>query len=201
MAVDDHPLMREGIASALSGAGDIELVAEANNGAEAVEQHRKYRPDVTLMDIQMPGGDGIEAMTAIRKEFPEAKLIMLTIYRGDVQARRAIKAGASSYLLKSMLQKELQETIRLVHAGRRYIPAEVACELANGMLSAGLSDTEVSVLKLVASGYTNKLIARSLDAPEETIKSRMKSILTKLSAKDRAHAVTIAMRRGIIEMF
>jgi len=200
LAADDHPLMRGGIESALAGAQDIELIALAESGPEAVEKFQAHRPDVTLMDIQMPGGGGIDALLKIRSEFPDARIIMLTVSRGDVLARRAIKAGACSYLLKSMLQKELKDTIRLVHSGKRYIPAQIASELAESMLNGDLSAIEVEVLRLVACGQTNKQIARSMDAPEETIKTRMKSILSKLSANDRAHAVTIALRRGIIEL-
>lgn len=201
LAVDDHPLLREGIASVLEGASDIALIAQAASGQEAIELYRLHRPDVTLMDIQMPGMNGIETLTEIRSEFPQARLIMLTVYRGDAQARNAIKAGAAGYLLKSMVQKELRETIRIVHSGQRYIPTEIASELANSMAYETLTDVEIEVLRLVAAGFSNKRVAAALDAPEETVKSRMKSILGKLGASDRTHAVTLALKRGIIDMF
>jgi DNA-binding NarL/FixJ family response regulator len=200
LAVDDHPLLREGIASVLEGASDIALVAQAASGMEAVQKYRLHRPDVTLMDIQMPGMNGIETLVAIRREFPTARLIMLTVFRGDAQARNAIKAGAAGYLLKGMVQKELCETIRIVHSGQRYIPAEIASELANSMAYETLSEVEVDVLKAVAAGLSNKRVAAVLQVPEETVKSRMKSILGKLGANDRTHAVTLALRRGIIDI-
>ncbi len=201
LAVDDHPLLREGIASVLEGASDIQLVAQASSGREAIELHRLHKPDVTLMDIQMPEMNGIETLTEIRKESPQARFIMLTVYRGDAQARNAIKAGAAGYLLKSMVQKELRETIRIVHSGQRYIPTEIASELANSMAYETLTDVEIEVLRLVAAGFSNKRVAATLNVPEETVKSRMKSILGKLGASDRTHAVTLALKRGIIEMF
>ena len=201
LAVDDHPLLREGIASVLEGASDLKLVAQAASGREAIEMYRQHRPDVTLMDIQMPGLNGIETLIEIRKEFPSARLIMLTVYRGDAQARNAIKAGAAGYLLKSMVQKELRETIRIVHSGQRYIPAEIASELANSMAYESLSEVEIEVLRLVATGFSNKRVAAALEVPEETVKSRMKSILGKLGASDRTHAVTLALKRGVIEMY
>ncbi|WP_239467095.1 response regulator [Rhodoferax koreense] len=200
LAVDDHPLLREGIASMLGEAGDIHLVAQAANGHEAIELYRLHRPDVTLMDIQMPGMSGIETLIEIRREFPKARLIMLTVYRGETQARDAIKAGASGYLLKSMVQKELRDAIRLVHGGQRYIPAEIAAQLANSMAYEDLSPAEIEVLQLVASGFSNKRVAAALSIPEETVKSRMKSILSKLSANDRTHAVILALKRGIIDV-
>lgn len=202
LAVDDHPLMLQGIRSTLAGVFDLELIATASTGQEAVQKFKELSPDVTLMDITMPGAmNGTDALIEIRRASPEAKVIMLTVQQGDAQARRAIMAGAASYLLKSSIEKDLLETIRLVHLGKRHVPAEVASELANNMLSGNLSAVEVEVLRLVGAGYTNKLIARKLEVPEETVKSRMKSILAKLSASDRAHAVTIALRRGIIDMF
>ena len=200
LAVDDHPLLREGIASVLEGADDLTLVAQASSGPEALEMFRLHRPDVTLMDIQMPGMNGIDTLVEIRKESPAARLIMLTVYRGDVQARSAIKAGACGYLLKSMVQKELREAIRVVHSGQRYIPSEIASELAKGIAYESLSEVEVDVLRLVAAGNSNKRVAVALQVPEETVKSRMKSILVKLDACDRTHAVTLALKRGIIEM-
>lgn len=200
LSADDHPLMREGIASVLASASDLRLVAQASDGEEAVQLYRKYLPEVTLLDVQMPGRSGIDALIDIRKEFPEARIIMLTMFRGDVQVRRALRAGASGYLLKNMLQDGLQQTIRLVHAGKHYIPPEIAYELTSSTLGEELSEAEVKVLKLVAAGQTNKAVARTLEIPEETVKTRMKSILAKLSANDRTHAVTVAIRRGIIEM-
>ena len=178
----------------------MQLVAEATNGKEAVARYREHRPDVTLMDIQMPEMNGIEAMIAIREEFPTARIVVLTTYQGDVQALRAIKAGAAGYLLKSMLRKELLETIRVVHAGRRRIPAEIAVELAEHVADDALSEREVEVLRLAATGSSNKRIGAQLNISEETVKAHMKSILAKLVANDRTHAVTIALKRGIIEV-
>ncbi len=199
LAVDDHPLLREGIAAVLEGEEDFELVAEATNGQEAVDRFRIHRPDVTLMDLQMPGMNGIDAMLAIRSEFTNARFIVLTTYQGDVQALRALKAGASGYLLKSMLRKELLETIRAVHAGRKRIPPEIAAELADHVTDDALSDREVEVLRRVATGHSNKIIAAQLTVSEATVKGHMKSILSKLGANDRTHAVTIAMKRGFID--
>lgn len=200
LAVDDHPLLREGIAGVIEGQPDMQLVAEATNGLEAVACYREHRPDVTLMDIQMPQMNGIDAMIAIREEFPNARIVVLTTYQGDVQALRAIKAGAAGYLLKSMLRKELLETIRVVHAGRRRIPAEIAVELAEHVADDALSEREVEVLRLAATGSSNKRIGAQLNISEETVKAHMKSILAKLVANDRTHAVTIALKRGIIEV-
>lgn len=200
LAVDDHPLLLEGIASVVEGASDMRLSAQASSGARAIEQYRKFRPDVTLMDIQMPGMSGIDAMVEIRKEFPTARVIILTIYRGDAQATRALRAGAASYLLKSMVQTELCETIRLVHAGQRYIPAEIASEMANNVGHEPISPPEREVLMFVASGYSNKRIGAVLGLSEETVKSRMKSIMNKLGASDRTHAAILAVKRGMIEL-
>ncbi len=199
LAVDDHPLLREGIAAVMAGEPDIELVAEATCGQEAIELFRLHRPDVTLMDLQMPGMSGIEAITAIRGEFPSARFIVLTTYQGDVQALRALKAGAAGYLLKNMLRKELLETIRIVHSGKRRIPPEIAAELADHVTDDSLSDREVEILRLVATGNSNKIIASQLIVSEATVKGHMKSILSKLGANDRTHAVTIAMKRGFID--
>jgi DNA-binding NarL/FixJ family response regulator len=199
LAVDDHPLLREGIAAVTEGEADIELVAEASNGAEAIELFRCHRPDVTLMDLQMPGMSGIDAILAIRTEFPNARFIVLTTYRGDVQALRALKAGAAGYLLKSMLRKELLETIRIVHAGRRRIPPEIAAELADHVMDDALTDKEIAILQRVATGNSNKIIASQLNVSEATVKGHMKSILSKLDANDRTHAVTIAMKRGFLD--
>ncbi len=199
LTVDDHPLLREGIAAVLDGEEDFELVAEATSGQEAIDCFRKHRPDVTLMDLQMPGMNGIDAMLAIRGEFANARFIVLTTYQGDVQALRALKAGASGYLLKSMMRKELLETIRIVHAGRRRIPPEIAAELADHVTEDALSDREVDVLRRVATGNSNKIIASQLNVSEATVKGHMKSILSKLGANDRTHAVTIAMKRGFLD--
>jgi DNA-binding NarL/FixJ family response regulator len=200
LTVDDHPILREGIAAILGAEADLELVAEANNGREAVDQFRTHRPDVTLMDLQMPQMNGIEAILAIRKEFPGARIIVLTTYSGDAQAVRAFEAGASGYLLKSMLRKELIETIRTVHAGKKRIPPEIAVEMAEHHTDDLLTDREIEVLKEVAAGKANKVIAERLKISEETVKAHMKNILSKLSANDRTHAVTIALKRGIIEL-
>ena len=199
LSVDDHQLLREGIASVLAGQDDMELTAEAAGGQEAVECFRRHKPDVTLMDLQMPGMNGIDAILAIRSEFPGARFIVLTTYQGDVQALRALKAGASGYLLKNMLRKELLDTIRIVHAGGRRIPPEVAAELAEHIIDDALTDREVNVLRRVAAGNSNKMIAGQLGVSEDTVKGHMKSILSKLAANDRTHAVTIAMRRGYLD--
>jgi DNA-binding NarL/FixJ family response regulator len=198
ISVDDHPLLREGIAAVIAGEQDIELVAEGASGEDAIRLFRAHRPDIVLMDLQMPGMNGIEAMAKIRGEFPQARFIVLTTYQGDAQALRALKTGASGYLLKSMLRKELMNAIRTVHAGRRCIPPEIAAELAEHVMDDALSDREVEVLRRVATGTSNKLIADQLNVSEATVKGHMKSILSKLGANDRTHAVTIAMKRGFI---
>jgi DNA-binding NarL/FixJ family response regulator len=199
LAVDDHPLLREGIAAVISGEEDIELIAEAANGQEAIELFRRHRPNVTLMDLQMPDMNGIEAIIAIRREFPNARFVILTTYQGDVQVVRALKAGASGYLLKNMLRKDLLDTIRAVNAGRRRIPPEIAAELADHIAEDTLTDREIEVLRLVAIGNSNKIIGAQLNVSEATVKGHMKSILAKLGANDRAHAVTIAIKRGFID--
>ncbi|HEY0785325.1 MAG TPA: response regulator transcription factor [Acidobacteriaceae bacterium] len=199
MTVDDHPLLREGIAAVLEGEADIVLVGEATNGEEALDAFRLLRPDVTLMDLQMPKMNGIEAILAIRREFPTARFVVLTTYQGDVQALRALRAGATGYLLKNMLRKDLLETIRAVHAGRRRIPAQIAAELAEHVTDDALSEREVQVLRQVAGGNSNKIIASQLSLSEATVKAHMKSILSKLDANDRTHAVTIASRRGFLD--
>lgn len=198
LTVDDHPLLREGIAAVLGSQADMVLAGEAANGLEAVERFRALRPDVTLMDVQMPELNGIDAILAIRGEFPDARIVVLTTYEGDVQALRAIKAGASGYLLKGMLRKELIDTIRAVHAGRRRIPPEVAVVIAEHHADELLTDRETQVLRLVASGRANKMIADELHISEETVKAHMRNIMAKLGANDRTHAVTIAMKRGIL---
>jgi DNA-binding NarL/FixJ family response regulator len=199
LSVDDHPLLREGIAAVIQGEEDISLVGEATNGQEAIESFRMHRPDVTLMDLQMPVMNGIEAITAIRQEFPGARFVILTTYQGDVQALRAFKAGASGYLLKNMLRKELLETIRVVHAGRRRIPPEIAAELAEHVADDALTIREIEILRRVSVGTSNKIIASQLSVSEATVKAHMKSILSKLGANDRTHAVTIAMKRGFLD--
>jgi DNA-binding NarL/FixJ family response regulator len=199
MTVDDHPLLREGIAAVLAAESDITLVAEATSGEEALEKYRLFRPDVTLMDLQMPGMNGIEAMVAIRNDFPAACFVILTTYQGDVQALRALKSGASSYLLKSMLRKELLQTIRAVHSGKKRIPPEIAAGLAHHVIDESLTDRELEVLRKVAEGTSNKRIASCLSVSEGTVKSHMKNIMSKLGANDRTHAVTIAIKRGFIE--
>ena len=198
LTVDDHPLLREGIAAVLEGQADMTVIGEAVNGVEAVERYRALQPDVTLMDLQMPEMDGIEAIRAIRAEFPEARIVVLTTYDGDFLALRAIKAGAAGYLLKSMLRKELLETIRAVHAGKRRIPPEVAVGIAEHHTDDWLSDREIAVLRLVVAGHANKRVADELSISEETVKSHMRNIMAKLTASDRTHAVTIAIKRGIL---
>ena len=200
LAVDDHPLFREGIASIISAQSDMKLVGEAATGRAAIEQFRMHHPDVTLMDLQMEEMSGIDALTAIRNEFPEARVIILTTYRGDVQILRALKAGARGYLLKGLLRKELLDTIRLVHAGHRRIPPDIAGQLAEHAGEDALTAREIEVLRLVGLGNANKEIAALLSITEETVKFHLKNILAKLAAKDRAHAVTIGLKRGIIEL-
>jgi DNA-binding NarL/FixJ family response regulator len=200
LLADDHPMLREGIAAVIQGESDMAVVAEATNGREAVERYREFRPDVTLMDLLMPQMDGLAAIEAIRAEFPEARIVILTTYRGDVQALRALKAGAAGYLLKSAIRTELLEAIRSVHAGRRRIPPEIAAELAEHAAEESLSGRELKVLKFVAAGNSNKQVAAHLCVTEDTVKAHMKNILSKLGANDRTHAVTIAIKRGIIQM-
>ena len=200
LSVDDHPLLREGIAALIGHQADMQLVAEAADGREALERFRTHRPDVTLMDLQMPEMTGIDAIGAIRAEFPEAHIVVLTTHAGDVQVSRALKAGARAYLLKGLLRKELLETIRAVHAGQRRVSAEAAAEIAEHAVDDALTPREVDVLRLVAEGNANKEIAAQLVLTEETVKSHLRSILAKLAANDRTHAVAIALRRGIIEL-
>jgi DNA-binding NarL/FixJ family response regulator len=200
LAVDDHPLIREGIAAVLQGEPDMLLVAQASNGRDAIEQFREHHPDVTLMDLQMPDMNGIDTIAAIRQDFPSARIIVLTTYSGDAQAVRAFKAGASGYLLKNMLRKELLETVRIVHGGRKRIPPEIAVEIAEHHSDDLLTEREVEVLRRVAEGNANKMIADQLKISEETVKAHMRSILSKLGANDRTHAVTIAVKRGIISI-
>ena len=200
LTVDDHPVLREGIAAVLAGETDMLVVAEASNGREGIEQFRAHRPDITLMDLQMPVMNGSDAILAIRSEFPAARIIVLTTYSGDVQADRAFKAGAYGYLLKNMLRKELVDTIRTVHSGRKRIPPEIAVEMAEHHADDALTEREIEVLQQVATGNANKIIADNLDISEETVKAHMRKILSKLAANDRTHAVAIALKRGIIEI-
>jgi len=200
LVVDDHPLLREGIAGVLEGEDDLQLVAEAADGDEAVAAFRRHRPDVTLMDLQMPRCGGVDAIIAIRAEFPDARIIVLTTYAGDVQALRALQAGAQGYLLKSSLRKELVDTVRGAMAGRRRIAAEVAGEIAAHAGDTPLSAREIEILRGVAAGNSNKIVAAQLGISEETVKAHMKSILAKLGANDRTHAVTIGLRRGIFDV-
>ena len=200
LSVDDHPLLREGIAALIGNQSDMELVAEASNGREALEQFRKHRPDITLMDLQMPEMNGIDTMSAIRGEFPDARIIVLTTHAGDVQVSRALRAGARAYLLKGLLRKELLDTIRAVHVGQKRVSSEVAAEIAEHATDDALTPREVDVLRLVAGGNANKNIAAQLSLTEETVKSHIRSILAKLRANDRTHAVAIGLKRGIIEL-
>jgi DNA-binding NarL/FixJ family response regulator len=200
LTVDDHQLLREGIAAVLESQEDMTLVAQASNGREAVESFRRLRPDVTLMDLRMPDMSGIEAITAIRGEYPDARIIVLTTYAGDAQAAAALKAGAVGYLLKNLVRKELLETIRAVHSGKRRVPPEIATEIAEHVADDELTHREIEVLRRVAAGKSNKLIAAELDISEGTVKTHMKSILPKLDASDRTHAVMIALKRGILDL-
>jgi two-component system, NarL family, response regulator len=200
MTVDDHPLLRQGIATLIEAEADMELVAEACDGEEAVAKFRLHRPDVTLMDIQMPNVNGVEAISRIRSEFPDAKILVLSTFGGDVQVLHAIKAGARGYLLKGNVRTELLEAIRAVHAGRKRIPPEVAAELAEHAADDQLSSREIDVLRLIGEGNANKQIADKLSIGETTVKNHISNILSKLGANDRTHAVTIALQRGIIEL-
>lgn len=200
LTVDDHPLLREGIAALVNAEPDMKLVAEASNGLDAVEKFRLHRPDVTLMDIQMPGLNGVEAISLIQSEFPGARIIVLTTYSGDVQVVGALRAGARAYLLKGNVHRELLETIRAVHAGQKRIPPEIAAELAQHVADDDLTPREIDVLRLIAAGNANKQIADQLSIGEATVKSHVTNILSKLGANDRAHAVTIGLKRGIIEL-
>ena len=200
LAVDDHQLIRVGIATLVAPESDMKLVGEAGNGRDAIAKFRELRPDVTLMDLQMPEMNGIDAIIAIRDEFPGARIIVLTTYTGDVQIVRAVKAGAQAYLMKNLLHKELLQTIRAVHAGRKTMSPEVAAQVAAYTGDDALTSREIDVLRLIAVGSANKEIAAQLSITEETVKSRVKTILLKLGANDRTHAVTIGLKRGIIEL-
>lgn len=200
LAVDDHPLLREGVAALIAHQTDMQLVGEAASGVEAIEKFRAIQPDVTLMDLQMPEMSGIDAIIAIRGEYPAARIIVLTTYGGDALAERALKAGAQAYVLKGLVRKDLLETIRIVHAGSKRISPDVAAELASHFGASRLSHREVEVLRLAASGNSNKRIAGSLSISVDTAKAHMKRILGKLEATDRTHAVTLGLKRGIIQL-
>jgi DNA-binding NarL/FixJ family response regulator len=199
LVVDDHPLLREGIAALVGGQKDMALVAECSNGREAVQAFRTHRPDVTLMDLQMPEMSGLDAIGAIRGEFPEARIIVLTTYSGDVQVLRALQAGARAYLLKNLVHKELLDTIRAVHSGRKTMSPQASYELAEHATDDALTKAEIDVLRLIAAGNANKQIADQLSVTEETVKGRVRNILSKLGANDRTHAAIIGLKRGIIE--
>ena len=200
LAVDDHALVRDGIVGLVGVQPDMVMVGEASNGREAIQQFRMLHPDVTLMDLQMPEMNGIEALIAIRNEFPDARVIVLTTYVGDVQILRALKAGAQAYLLKNTLHKELLDTIRAVHAGKKMLSPEASYEIAEHATDDALTPAEIAVLRLIAAGNANKQIADQLSITEETVKSRVKNILSKLGANDRTHAAMIGLKRGIIEL-
>jgi DNA-binding NarL/FixJ family response regulator len=199
LAVDDHVLLRDGIAALVAGQSDMSLVGQASNGREAIQQFRTHRPDVTLMDLQMPEMNGLDATIAIRGEFPEARIIVLTTYTGDVQVLRALKSGARAYLLKNSLHKELLETIRAVHAGKKALSTEASYQLAEHATDDALTPAEIRVLRLIAEGNANKAIAAQLLISEETVKGQVRNILSKLGANDRTHAAMIGLKRGIIE--
>ncbi len=199
LAVDDHVLLRDGIAALVAGQSDMSLVGQASNGREAIQQFRTHRPDVTLMDLQMPEMNGLDATIAIRGEFPEARIIVLTTYTGDVQVLRALKSGARAYLLKNSLHKELLETIRAVHTGKKALSTEASYQLAEHATDDALTPAEIRVLRLIAEGNANKAIAAQLLISEETVKGQVRNILSKLSANDRTHAAMIGLKRGIIE--
>jgi DNA-binding NarL/FixJ family response regulator len=199
LVVDDHPLLRSGIAALLSTQVDMNLIGEASNGREAVEKFRAHRPDITLMDLQMPDMNGLDAMMAILGEFPQARFIILTTYTKDVQVLRAMKVGARAYLLKTMLDKELLDTIRAVHTGKKILSAEASYELAEHSTDDALTPGEIEILRLIAAGNANKEIGAQLSLTEDTVKGRVKSILSKLGANDRTHAAMIGVKRGIIE--
>ena len=200
LVVDDHPVLRDGVAAVLENQADMTMVGEARDGSEAIERYRALRPDVTLMDLQMPGMNGVDAIVAIRAEHPGARIIVLTTYAGDVQAVRALKAGATGYLLKSSLRTELIEAIHNVHRGQRHVHRDIADEIALHVVDEALTEREISVLRLVSVGKANKQVASELGLSEETVKGHLKSIFSKLDVADRTHAVTVAARRGIIEL-
>lgn len=200
LVVDDHPVLRDGVAAILENQTDMEMVGEARDGSEAIERFRALRPDVTLMDLQMPGTNGVDAIIAIRAEHPGARIIVLTTYSGDVQAVRALKAGATGYLLKSSLRTELIDAIHNVHRGQRHVHRDIADEIALHVVDEALTEREIAILRLVSIGKANKQVASELGLSEETVKGHLKSIFSKLDVADRTHAVTVAARRGIIEL-
>jgi DNA-binding NarL/FixJ family response regulator len=200
LVVDDHPVLREGLAAMIGSQPDMTLVAEAATGHDAIDRFTQHQPDVTIMDLRLPDMNGIEAIEAIRKSAPEARIIVLTTYLGDVQAGRALKAGARAFLLKASLRTELLDTIRIVHGGQKRVPAEVASEMAEYAGDDTLTAREIEVLEQVAAGNSNKIVADRLDISEDTVKAHMRSVLGKLGANDRTHAVTIALRRGFLDM-
>jgi DNA-binding NarL/FixJ family response regulator len=200
LSVDDHPILRQGVAALVSGQGDMTVVAEASNGREPIQQFRAHQPDITLMDLQMPEMNGLDAMIAIRGEFPEARIIVLTTYVGDVQVLRALKVGARGYLIKNSLYKELLDAIRSVHAGKKALSTEASMQLAEHAIDDALTPAEIRVLRLIAEGNANKEIATQLSVSEETVKGQVRNILSKLGANDRTHAAMIGLKRGIIEI-
>jgi DNA-binding NarL/FixJ family response regulator len=200
LSVDDHALIREGIAALIANQKDVRLVGEASNGREAIKQFRSHRPDITLMDLQMPEMNGIDALIAIRSEFPDARIIVLTTYPGDALCKRAMTAGAQAYILKGNVRKDLLDTIRAVRAGKKILHPEVAAELATHAADDALSEREIEVLSLIAAGNSNKLVADQLSISEDTVKGHVKNILSKLGVSDRTHAVTVGLKRGIIEL-
>ena len=200
LAVDDHALLRRGIAALLNAEPDMELVAEATSGPEAIQQFNKWRPDITLMDLQMNGMSGIETIISIRSGFPTARIIVLTTYLNEMHVVRALKAGARAYVLKDQIDEDLSQVIRAVHAGQRRVPPEVAAELAEHAGEDDLTSREIEILRLIASGNANKQIADRLSLAENTVKSHVGNILSKLHASDRTHAVTTAVKRGIIDL-
>jgi DNA-binding NarL/FixJ family response regulator len=200
LVVDDHPVVRQGVAILISTQSDMTLVAEASNGREAIQQFRAHRPDITIMDLQMPEMNGLDALIAIRGEFPDAKIIVLTTYTGDVQILRALKSGAQGYLLKNTFHKDLVATIRAVYSGKKALSPEASYQLAEHSTDDALTPAEISVLRLIAAGNANKQIADQLSITEDTVKWRVKNILSKLGAHDRTHAAMIGLKRGIIEL-
>jgi DNA-binding NarL/FixJ family response regulator len=200
LVVDDHPMMRDGIATALRAQLDLEVVGEANDGREAIEKFQALRPDVTLLDLNMPEMDGLQALVGIRQSFPDARIVVLTTYKGDALANRALKAGALGYLLKTSLRTDLVNAVRAAHAGQRYVPAEVAMAIAGHLGSKDLSPREIEILRKVASGLSNKQIAKQLGVSDDTIKAHLKSAFDKLNVNDRSHAVARALERGIFQL-